>query len=86
MAQNVLDFMQCFGKFDKIVCWQPPHPPGGISANIHKSYGESWIRPCTDQMQKATTNSLVEFFPQCLFIVHYHWSKPGYSVVKKANV
>ena len=24
MAQNFLDFMQFFGKFDKIVCWRPP--------------------------------------------------------------
>ena len=23
-AQNFLDFMQFFGKFDKIVCWRPP--------------------------------------------------------------
>ena len=23
-AQNFLDFMQFFGKFDKIVCWHPP--------------------------------------------------------------
>ena len=25
-AQNVLDFMQSLGKFDKIVCWRPPPP------------------------------------------------------------
>ena len=24
MAQNFLDFMQFFRKFDKIVCWRPP--------------------------------------------------------------
>ena len=32
-AQNFLDFMQFFGKFDKIVCWRPPRgsapPPTG---------------------------------------------------------
>ena len=31
--QNFLDFMQFFGKFDKIVCWRPPRwlapPPMG---------------------------------------------------------
>ena len=33
MAQNFLDFMQFFGKFDKIVCWRSPRgsapPPTG---------------------------------------------------------
>ena len=32
-VQNFLDFMQFFGKFDKIVCWCPPRglvpPPTG---------------------------------------------------------
>ena len=27
-AQNFLDFMQFFGKFDKIICWRPPPPEG----------------------------------------------------------
>ena len=32
-----------FGKFGKIVCWRPPPSPEGWCS----SYGESWIRPCT---------------------------------------
>ena len=28
-AQNVLNFMQFFGKFGKIVCWRPS--PGGLA-------------------------------------------------------
>ena len=36
-AQKFLDFMQFFGKFDKIVCPQRV----GVS-----SYREFWIRPC----------------------------------------
>ena len=39
-AQNFLDFMQFFGKSDKIVCWRPPPPRVGAP-----SYRESWIRP-----------------------------------------
>ena len=37
-VQNFLDFMQFFGKFDKIVCWRPQR----VGA---PSYRESWIRP-----------------------------------------
>ena len=38
MVQNVLDFMQFFGNFDKIVCWRPLE-------GQRPSYRESWIRP-----------------------------------------
>ena len=38
-AQNFLNFMHFFEKFDKIICWRP-WPVGA------PSYGESWIRPC----------------------------------------
>ena len=39
-AQNFLNFMQFFGKFDKIICWRP------LLEFWRPSYGESWIRPC----------------------------------------
>ena len=38
-SQNFLDFMQFFGKFDKIACWHPLE----VGA---PSYRESWICPC----------------------------------------
>ena len=43
MAQNILNFMQFFGKFGNFVCWCPPPPP--LDSWL-ASYGESWIRPC----------------------------------------
>ena len=37
--QNSLNFMQFFGKFDKILCWRPRRI--GVP-----SHGGSWIHPC----------------------------------------
>ena len=43
MVQNFLDFMQFFGKFDKIVCWHPPRglapPPTGNPGSAPRGGG-----------------------------------------------